>query len=130
MKAFFDTNILVYAFSTDPRRDRAADVIVLGGAINMQVLNEFTNVMHKKQKLAWPIIELAIASVHRMFPNVEPLTTPIHNTAMALARNHTINFYDALIIAAALHAECDVLFSEDLQHGRKFGALEVVNPFE
>jgi predicted nucleic acid-binding protein len=54
VKAFFDTNILVYAFSTDPRRDRAVEVITLGGDINAQVLNEFTNVLHKKQKMAWP----------------------------------------------------------------------------
>jgi predicted nucleic acid-binding protein len=130
VKAFFDTNILIYAFAIDPRRDRAAEVIALGGVINMQVLNEFTNVMHKKQKLAWPVVELAIASVHRMFADVRPLTTTIHSKAITLARDHNVSFYDALIIAAALDAGCDVLFSEDLQHGRVFGALEVVNPFE
>jgi predicted nucleic acid-binding protein len=129
VKAFFDTNILVYAFSTDPRRDRAAEVIALGGEINMQVLNEFTNVMHKKQKLPWPVIESAIASVHRLFPTINPLTTQIHGTAIALARNHNISFYDALIISAAQDAKCDALFSEDLQDGRKFGPLEVINPF-
>ena len=129
MRAFFDTNILVYAFSTDQRRDRAAHLIALGGVINMQVLNEFTNVMHKKQKLAWPVIELAIASVHRMFPTLKPLVPAIHGAAITLARDHSISFYDALIIAASIDAGCDVLFSEDLQHGRVFGALEVVNPF-
>lgn len=129
MKAFFDTNILVYAFSTDLRRDRAAEVIALGGVINTQVLDEFTNVLHKKQKLAWPVIELAISSVHRMFADVRPLTATIHSQAITLARDHTLSFYDALIIAAALDADCDVLFNEDLQHGREFGALEVVNPF-
>jgi predicted nucleic acid-binding protein len=129
VKAFFDTNILVYAFSTDPRRDRAADIIALGGVINAQVLNEFTNVMHKKQKLPWPVIELAIASVHRMFHDVRPLTTTIHRKAITLACDHTLSFYDALIIAAAQDTNCDVLFSEDLQHGRTFGALELVNPF-
>jgi predicted nucleic acid-binding protein len=130
VKAFFDTNILVYAFSTDPRRDRAAEVIALGGDINAQVLNEFTNVLHKKQKLQWPVIEDAKTSVHRLFPNVRPLTVHVHENAIVLARKHTLSFYDALIISAALEAECDVLFSEDLQHGRKFGELEVVNPFK
>ena len=129
MRAFFDTNILVYAFSTDQRRDRAAEVIALGGVINMQVLNEFTNVLHKKQKLAWPVIERAVASVHRLFSDIKPLTATIHSAALPLARYHNISFYDALIISAALDAECDVLFSEDLQNKRMFGALEVVNPF-
>ncbi len=129
MKAFIDTNILVYAFSADPRRNLAAEVIALGGTINVQVLNEFTNVLHKKQKLPWPVIELAIASLHRIFPTVMPLTAAVHTSGLSLARNHNISFYDALIIAAALEAGSDVLFSEDLQHGQKFGALDVVNPF-
>jgi predicted nucleic acid-binding protein len=39
-------------------------------------------------------------------------------------------FYDALIVAAAIEAGCDTLFTEDMQHGRKFGSLTVVNPFD
>jgi predicted nucleic acid-binding protein len=67
--------------------------------------------------------------VHRMFHDVRPLTTTIHRKAIILARDHTFSFYDALIITAALDADCDVLFSEDLQHERTFGELDVVNPF-
>jgi predicted nucleic acid-binding protein len=71
----------------------------------------------------------AIAAVHRLFAQVRPLTAPIHGRAMDLARDQSLSFYDALMVAAALDADCDVLFSEDLQHGRAFGGLEVVNPF-
>ena len=38
-------------------------------------------------------------------------------------------FYDSLIIAAALASEVEILYSEDLQDGRKFGALTIRNPF-
>jgi predicted nucleic acid-binding protein len=129
VKAFFDSNILVYAYSTDKKRDRAAEVIALGGVINVQVLNEFANVLRNKQKISWLLIEAALVTVNSLFEEVRPLTQKIHTTAIPLARDHNINFYDALIIAAAQDAGCDLLFSEDLQHRRVFGRLEVYNPF-
>jgi predicted nucleic acid-binding protein len=46
-----------------------------------------------------------------------------------LACDHNLSVYDALIVASALEAGCDRLYSEDLQHGRVFGALTVRNPF-
>jgi len=48
---------------------------------------------------------------------------------LALCRDHSLAFYDALIVAAAVEAGCDRLYSEDLQHGRRFGDCVVVNPF-
>jgi predicted nucleic acid-binding protein len=129
VKAFFDSNILVYAYSTDKKRDRAAEVIALGGVINVQVLNEFANVLRNKQKISWLLIDAALVTVNSLFEEVRPLTQKIHTTAIPLARDHNINFYDALIIAAAQDADCDLLFSEDLQHRRVFGRLEVYNPF-
>jgi predicted nucleic acid-binding protein len=48
---------------------------------------------------------------------------------VALARDHRLSFYDALIVAAALEAGCDTLYTKDMQHGRKFGGLTIVNPF-
>ena len=48
---------------------------------------------------------------------------------MSLAREHGLSFYDALIVAAAIEAGCDTLFTEDMQHGRKFAGLTIVNPF-
>src|SRR5437764_662000 len=48
---------------------------------------------------------------------------------LKLARDHGLAFYDALIVAAALEAGCDTLFTEDMQHGRKFGSLTIINPF-
>ena len=52
-----------------------------------------------------------------------------HEAALALARDHRLSFYDALIVAAAQEAGCDTLYTEDMQHGRKFGGLVIVNPF-
>ena len=129
MSAFFDSNILIYAFSTDVRRDRALAAIAGGGVISAQVLNEFTNVLRKKQKQDWPVIEAALRSVRFRFPDIMPLTADTHAAALGLAREHGVAFYDALIIASAIEAGCDTLYSEDMQHGRTIGDVTIRNPF-
>jgi predicted nucleic acid-binding protein len=129
VSAFFDSNVLIYAYSTDHRRDHALDTIADGGIISVQVLNEFTNVLRRKQKQDWSVIESALSSIVFRFPDIRPLTAATHAAALALARDHDLQFYDALIVASALDAGCDTLFTEDMQNGRKFGNLTVVNPF-
>lgn len=129
MSAFFDSNILIYAYSTDIRRQRALTTIAGGGVISAQVLNEFTNVLRKKQQQDWPIIEAAVQSIRFRFPDIVPLTADTHAAALVLARDHGFAFYDALIVVAAIDAGCDTLYSEDLQHGRSIGGLAIVNPF-
>ena len=129
-KQFFDTNILVYAFAADdPRSARAESLIEEGGVIGVQVLNEFTNVTRRKLRWEWDQIEASLAVVEELFGPVAPLTPTIHARAVSLARDHGLSVYDALIVAAAQDAGCQRLFSEDLQHGRKFGTLTVENPF-
>lgn len=129
MSAFFDSNILIYAYSTDARRQRALTMIAGGGVISAQVLNEFTNVLRKKQKQDWAIIEAAVQSVRFRFPDIVPLTSDTHAAALAFARDQGFAFYDALIVAAAVEAGCDVLYTEGMQHGRNIGGLAIVNPF-
>lgn len=130
MSAFFDSNILIYAYSTDVRRQRALTTIAGGGVISAQVLNEFTNALRRKQKQDWAVIEAAVQSVRFRFPDIVPLTAHTHAAALALARDHALAFYDALIVAAAIEAGCDTLYSEDLQHSRSIGGLAIVNPFQ
>ena len=129
MSQFFDTNILVYAFLDATKRERALEVLSEGGLISIQVLNEFTNVALKKRKRSWPEIETAVGVIRARFPKVILLTVEIHAAAVVLAREHGLSIYDALIVAAALEAGCDTLFSEDMQHQRAFGAMRIVNPF-
>jgi predicted nucleic acid-binding protein len=124
-----DSNILIYAYSTHAKRAQAISLVADGGVISAQVLNEFTNVLRNKQKQEWPIIERALASVRLRFPDIVPLTADTHASALALARDHGFAFYDALIIAAAIEAGCDTLWSEDMQHGRVIGGLTIRNPF-
>ena len=129
MSTFFDSNILIYAYSTDVRRERAATKIADGGVISVQVLNEFTNVLRKKLKQDWLVIEAALQSLRLRFPDVLPLTADTHAAALGLARDHGLAFYDALIVASAIDAGCDTLYSEDLQHNRAIEGLTIRNPF-
>lgn len=129
MRASFDTNIVIYAFTAGPKQGAARDVMADGGVISVQVLNEFVNVMRKKRGAAWPDIEDALQVVLTHFPDVVAVTHEIHASALALARDHSFSFYDALIVAAASAAGCDTLYSEDMQHGRRIGSLVIVNPF-
>ena len=103
---------------------------VLGGAISAQVLNEFVNVMRRKHQRSWRDVENALAVILDRFPDVAPLTLATNADAVALARDHGLAFYDALIVAAALEAGCARLYSEDFQHGRRFGDLAIVDPFK
>jgi predicted nucleic acid-binding protein len=127
---FFDTNILVYAFLDIAKREQALNLIASGGIISAQVLNEFTNVARRKRQREWPDIETAISVIRLRFPDIAPLTADTHAAALDLARDHGFAFYDALIVAAAIEAGCDILYSEDLQHGRAIGGLIMRNPFE
>jgi len=129
VSAFWDTNVVVYAFVAGPKQQIARRALMSGGVISVQVLNEFVNVMTRKMRQSWEDVERFLSALHVRFPTAAPLTMQTHAAARALARDHSIAFYDALIVAAAIEAECDRLYSEDLQHGRRFGNCLVVDPF-
>jgi predicted nucleic acid-binding protein len=77
----------------------------------------------------WTARAEAISDVLALVDPPLALTLELHAAARALAEDHRLSFYDALIVAAALGAGCDTLFTENMQHGRSFGGLSIVNPF-
>jgi len=129
LSAFFDTNILIYAQQSGPKAQIAQALMAGGGVISVQVLNETANVLLRKFGRSWAEVEQVLADIDDVLGPALPLTGQTHRAAIGLARDHGLSIYDALIVAAALEAECDQLLSEDLQHGRRFGALVVQNPF-
>jgi predicted nucleic acid-binding protein len=129
VRRFFDTNILVYAFLGGEKRGAALSLLAEGGIISNQVINEFTNVARKKRGRAWSEIAAGIAVIRSHFDEIALVTLETHQAALDLASQHGLNFYDALIIATAIEADCDILFSEDMQHDRSFGKLIIRNPF-
>jgi predicted nucleic acid-binding protein len=129
VSAFFDTDILVYAQQTGGKAERARALFSGGGKLSVQVLNEFAAVSRRKQRLDWSAIAEAIDDVLTVVDPPMPLTHGVHTAARALAEDDGISFYDALIVASAIEAGCDTLYSEDMQHGRRIGGLAIVNPF-
>jgi predicted nucleic acid-binding protein len=121
--------MLVYAQQMDGKGDRARALFAGGGKLSVQVLNEFTAVSRRKQRRDWREIDEAVADVLTMVDPPLLLTLDLHNSARALAQDHRLSFYDALIVSTAIEAGCDTLFSEDMQHGRSIGGLAIVNPF-
>jgi predicted nucleic acid-binding protein len=129
MSAFFDTNILVYAQQTGEKAEQARALFAEGGKLSVQVLNEFVAVARRKQNKTWRQIAEAIADALVLVDAPLALSLDLHLAARALAENHRMSFYDALIVASAIEAGCDILYSEDMQHGRVMGGLTIQNPF-
>jgi predicted nucleic acid-binding protein len=80
-------------------------------------------------KLSWQETRDFLSSLRQLL-TVHPLTVDTHDLGLALAERHQLGIYDALIAASALLAECDRLWSEDMQDGMAIeGRLRIVNPF-
>ena len=130
-KAFFDTNVFVYAIiQDDPRSDHAEELIARGGTVSVQVLSEFAAVARRKTKMPWAEIRRALDGIKALCPDPLPLTLDTHQEALAIAERYGYKIYDALIVAAALEARCTTLYSEDMQDGQVIdGRLTIRNPF-
>lgn len=128
--SFFDTNVLLYVASADASKaERAEGLIRAGGTISVQVLNEVTNVARRKMGMSWTETH-AFLSMVRGLLDVQPLTTDVHETGLAVAERYGLSVFDAMIAASALHADCDTLWSEDMQDGAVLAErLRIVNPF-
>jgi predicted nucleic acid-binding protein len=129
-RSFFDTTILIYAVSAgDPRAAVAEKLLAAGGYISVQVLNEFATVARIKLKMSWEEIGEALAAVRTLCDLPCPLTVKIHETGLAIAARYGYHLYDSLILATALDAECDTVYSEAMQDGQRIGGLTIRNPF-
>ena len=128
--SFFDTNILLYLAGSDTRKAETAEALIEeGGVISVQVLNETANVARRKMALDWDQTH-ALLSALRGLLDVRPLTADVHDIGLAVAERYRLSVYDAMVVASALDAGCETLWSEDMQDGLSIeGRLMVVNPF-
>lgn len=129
-KAFFDTSVLVYAIVQDEVRGPIAEeLLTTGGYISVQVINELAAVARRKFKMSWTDIGEATTGIRVLCHPALPLTSETHDKAIELAGRYGYHIYDSLIIASALEAECNVLYSEDMQDGQRITSLRIRNPF-
>ena len=136
MSAFLDTNVLVYWIGDHPFSKRAEALITRENVISVQVLNEFSNVLRSKRGMGWPDISKISQTLQNLCKTCD-LTLQTHRLALYLAERYQFKIYDANIIAAAAQMRCDVVYSEDMQHGMSIqmpeqfggGFLSMKNPF-
>lgn len=134
---FLDTNIAIYCFDdTAPlKQSRAKDLMAHGassgmGVVSYQVLQEFCNVASASKRLAlsteqtMAFASLLLAPMNQVEPSLALLTA-----ALKIKADVGYSFYDSLIVAAAVQAGCQVLYTEDMQHGQLVAGLRLVNPF-
>jgi predicted nucleic acid-binding protein len=127
---FFDTNVLVYAYSNNDHRTAAARRLLFnGGVVGIQALNEFVSVARTKLGFSWVEIQESIDKIVILCPNPRPLGIETHLRALGLARRYGFSIWDGLIIAAAAEARCSKLLTEDLQHGQVVDGVRIENPF-
>lgn len=131
---FFDSKLLCYTDDgDDPARQRQALDLWQrsrqGGlaVISVQVLQEYYAVVTRKLGVD-PAIAIEKLRLFRRAQVIVPDADDVIEAAR-LGVEHRLSFWDAMIITAALKADCAFLYSEDLQHERRFGSLEIRNPF-
>jgi predicted nucleic acid-binding protein len=134
---FVDTNLIAYARdSRSPDKQPIAEGWLGGlatarlGRISMQVLIEYYSVATHPKKLA--LTAAAAQADCRALQAWNPLAPdlPLFESAWSLADRHGFSWWDALIVAAALRQECELLLSEDLQHNLVVdNRLTILNPF-
>jgi predicted nucleic acid-binding protein len=134
-RSFVDTNVLIYADdrSAGAKREQARELIrkimkARTGVLSLQVLQEYFSVSTRKLGLSATAARRRIELLQSL--DVVLLGAPDLLAAIDLHRLHGFAIWDALIVRAALNAGCRILYSEDLQHGRRIEGLEVVNPFK
>ena len=131
---FLDTNVLVYAFDQTAAEKQACARELLNvdrdWAISWQVVQEFSSVaLHRFEVPVKPnflknFIELVLWPKCHVMPSQS-----LYSAAVEIHAQTQYRFYDALMLAAAIESGTTRLYTEDLQSGRKFGQVEIVNPF-
>jgi predicted nucleic acid-binding protein len=134
-RSFFDTNVLVYSDDHDApeKQSLALDLIrrhrrAGSGVVSTQVLQEYF--VTATRKLSVPA-EIARRKV-QLFARMNLVAVGLEDILAAtdLHRLHQISFWDALLVRTAIRSGCTVLLTEDLQNGRRFDGVEIVNPFQ
>lgn len=131
--SFVDSNIWLYAFidSQDKTKHHIAKTIIQKDEITIstQVINETCVNLLKKAKFSEQNIRALIDSFYANY-TVTPLTLAVLTLSSKLREQHSLSFWDSLIVSAALSADCQVLYSEDMQDGLLVdNKLTIKNPF-
>jgi predicted nucleic acid-binding protein len=134
---FLDTNIFIYSFDKNAPRKAARSTELIRraiqagiGMVSYQVVQEFFNIALRRfaESMSIADAEQYLSATFRPLLAIHS-SHALYGQALQLGARHKIPWYDSLILAAAIEGKCDILYSEDFQHGQMFGELRIVNPF-
>jgi len=134
---FLDTNIFVYSFDRSAAQKAAKAQRLIRealasqkGVISYQVVQEFFNVALRRFARPMRALEAEqyLGAVFRPLLAVHS-SVALYSEALRMKGQSGLSWFDSLIVGAAIQSRCDVLFTEDLQHGQRFGTLRIENPF-
>ncbi len=136
-KFFMDTNIFIYSFDkSEPDKKNVATKLINdalyqdAGCISFQVIQEFLNVATQKFEIPLSKNDCNKYLINVLEPLCEILSSiQLYHDALEIKERWRYSFYDSLIISAALKANCNILYSEDLHHQQKITDLIIINPF-
>ncbi len=133
-RSFFDTNVLIYTDDRDNPEKQEAALELLGqarrggtGVVSTQVLQEYFAVATGKLGVVPTLARRKVELFSRF--NLVLVDLPEVLAAADLHIVHGVSYWDGLVIAAAKRSGCRILYSEDLQAGRSFAGVEIINPF-
>ena len=127
---FVDSNVLVYAFTNDIRAVAARELLNRSPLISVQGLNEFASVARRKLGMSWNELKEAVVVLRTLCPAVLDLTVAMHEEAMRVSERYGYTIFDAMMVASALYANSETLWSEEMQDGMVIdGRLRIANPF-
>lgn len=130
---FVDSNIWLYALNVEENPQKviiAKQITELANlVVSFQVINEVCANLLKKADFAESQIQKIIASFFADYQVVE-ISRRILLKASGLRTEYSLSFWDSLIVAAALAANAEILYSEDMQNGLLVeNKLKIINPF-
>jgi predicted nucleic acid-binding protein len=130
-KISLDTNVLIYNHGTDGDAKQLIADSLLDNApvISTQVISEYLNVIKRISKMN-KVDLLKMCAEWLEDCQIQSVSLSTINLAHHLVQKYDFQLFDSIIVASALEAECDILYSEDLHHGLIVeDKLTILNPF-
>lgn len=128
---FLDTNIVIYLYSEDePDKNQIArHCINTTSWISTQVLNELNNVLRRKYQLSYAEISPVLQELEQVL-QITTVSLATIKLALVIGERYAYSYFDSLMLASALELGCEIIYSEDMQHGQLIeNTLRIINPF-
>ena len=133
VRAFFDTNIMIYRYADNEQEKQAVSREIVNNAaecvVSTQILNEMNNVMIKKWRMTIEAIKTVQGDIRRI-NKVAHIGEDTIDKAIDLNARYKFSYYDCLMLASALENDCGVIYTEDMNDSQIIdNTLKIVNPF-